>query len=66
MVDQNHNGYEYGYIVLQCNIVQCWYNILGKGIGPGYNNNKLIKCYVNIYTVVLFGGTCVVKIINGL
>ena len=39
---------------------------LGKRIGLGYNNN-LMKCGVNIiYTIVLFGSTCVMKIIKGL
>ena len=36
-----------------------------KIIGLGYNN-KLMKCCVNIvYTIVIFGSTCVMKIIKG-
>ena len=39
----------------------------GIRIGLGYNKNKLMKSCVNIiYTIVLFGSTCVMKITKGL
>ena len=61
MIDQNHNGYKKGYIVLQYYIVQGWYYI-----GLGYNN-KLMKYFVNIiYTIVIFDSTCVMKLMKGL
>ena len=32
-VDENHNGYKWGNIVLQYNTVQFWFYILGTELG---------------------------------